>query len=613
MSLLDLPQAGKIDAFNEARGERAKVELFAADLAGKVLRGVDLSGADVEKADLSKADLTEASLYKTRMSGIDGSEAVFADVLGMRIKLRDAWLERADLTGADLSNGDLTGAVLNGSKGEGLRLNGARLKGVEARSAVWPRSDLGGARLSSADFRDADLRGADMSEAVGGQLVAAGARLDGVIARGARFPHGDFRGANLAGADLTGADLYHADFTGADLSNCNFTDAHLDMACLEGATLTGAVFADADLGSLRFEGLDLTGVDLTGLDPDYLGLDDAQRAAVVAVGVEPGGPLRPRRGPVAASGHHIAGVWLNDDGDDRRSLRWFACTSAGEMRAGIVPISTHRLIATTCVGAPEGVWIFAFRHRRSGVGAEGFLVGQEGCGRLMFSVPLRYEPAVPPLAVLEDSQVRLYGINRDDQRLIVSGLQLQEGVYGLESVGRERVPTARAFLGQERPLLVCKGGSLQPACASGLGKPHRAPDGFPGKHATAAFDGERWLVVWVRPPAPKDPGAVMGAWLVNRGAPEPMAFNRSGAVLSLDLAAAADGLWLAWVELVGMGQTRVRLLRVGEDVRDLPVEDVDHVAFARSPEGGLTLVLTTDDERILAVTLAGETLGELRV
>ena len=96
MGLLELLRAGDVEGFNDARGA-ARVELFAEELAGLVLRGADLKGANLDKADLTGTDLTEANLVHAFMSDIDGTEMVLDGVFAMKIKMRDAWLEGAEI------------------------------------------------------------------------------------------------------------------------------------------------------------------------------------------------------------------------------------------------------------------------------------------------------------------------------------------------------------------------------------------------------------------------------------------------------------------------------------------------------------------------------------
>jgi hypothetical protein len=85
----------------------------------------------------------------------------------MRLTLRLAIENKANLSGADLSGANLSDADLSGAY-----LRGADLRGADLRDA-----NLSGANLSGANLRDAYLRGANLS------------------------------GANLSGANLSGANL----------------------------------------------------------------------------------------------------------------------------------------------------------------------------------------------------------------------------------------------------------------------------------------------------------------------------------------------------------------------------------------------------------------------
>ena len=71
MALIDLLLNGKVEEFNQTRGHRAPLDLYAADLSNLPLGGVDLSGANLQKADLSGSDLTDAVLAKSDLSGAD--------------------------------------------------------------------------------------------------------------------------------------------------------------------------------------------------------------------------------------------------------------------------------------------------------------------------------------------------------------------------------------------------------------------------------------------------------------------------------------------------------------------------------------------------------------
>ena len=83
MSLAELLAEGNIAEFNTSRSQRSRVDLFAADLAGKVLIGADLSSANLQKADLSGSDLTDCNLMKADLSGVDGAGLKLDGAMGM--------------------------------------------------------------------------------------------------------------------------------------------------------------------------------------------------------------------------------------------------------------------------------------------------------------------------------------------------------------------------------------------------------------------------------------------------------------------------------------------------------------------------------------------------
>lgn len=609
MSLLDLLTAENVTTFNETRGERARVDLFAADLAEKNLRSVDLSGADVDKADLTGSDLTEAGLYKARMNGIDGTGMKLVDCVGGRIKLREAWLEDADLSGSDFSHGDLSEAVLTRTKGTGLRMPQAKLKAADATGAKWLDADLAGAHLSKAIFTDADLSRVDLTEAVGGELTAQNTRLDAAIGSGCRFPGSDFKGAVLKGARLDGANLSECDFTGADLTGADLTGANLTNAILKDALLTGAVFAEASLEGVDLEGMDLTDVDFTGLDADLLGLSDEQRDVVLSIGVpvNPDARLRPTKVASACSGDLVVGVWENADGEEISTLRYFARTSEGVVD-GVLPVMASSVLDHRAVGTRAGVVIVLHRERPGGITLDTFTIGPDGRLAGTSSQPLGYPPMVSPVLVPEGDGFAMVGMARRGPTLVFSG-PTDEG-FGIR--GSKPVPTARGFLGRFHPFLLCKGNALMPCTTRGVGNPFRAPDGFPGKHATIAFDGDNWVALWVQPPQGKDKGGIRAGWMVKRGAPEILDVTFDGAILSLDAVAVDGKVWLAWIELHGLGDTRVFVMPLDDGIpTPIPVDDIDHVAFARGPDGEVALVLTTDEEAVRITNLSGDLLGEL--
>ncbi len=615
MSLLDLLVAENVAEFNASRGERAKVDLFAADLAGKKLPNVDLSGADVDKADLTEADLTSAGLYKARMNGIDGTSMKLVDCLGARVKLRDAWLDKADLSGSDFANADLSGAVVTNTTARGLRLASGKIKELDAKGANWEDVDLSGTHVTKADFTGARLARSDWTEASGAEVVFVEAQLDTVVASRARMPASDFTGASLVGARFDGANLAEANFTNADLTGADFTGANLQNAVFTGATLTGAVLAEAGLEGVDLTGIALDDVDLTGLDADLLDLSDEQREAVMVVGIpiNPDAKLRPTKPGVAANGELVAGLWDNDDGEEMQTLRWFSWNGE-KIQHGVVPISSDSVLARTAVACRDGVDLVVLRERPGTIAVERFHLDQTGRMVQSSSTPLGYQPLVVPILQSDGEGIRMWGLARRGPTLVVSADMpaTEESEAGLAHLSSKKLPTARGFLGRHYPFLACKGGVVMPCTRSGVGGPFKKPEGYPGKYATAVQADKQWTAVWVEPPAGRAKGGLRCAVLGTRGMPEVEAVTNNGAVLSLDAIAVGDQVMVVWVELVGLGETKAFLQRLPDGKpKRLDIEDVDELIFAPRPDGDPVLVATTDEERITMLSLDGKKLATL--
>jgi len=124
----------------------------------------------------------------------------------IKVNLRKANLEGADLFGADLREADLFGADLR-------------------------EADLGGADLREANLFGADPRGANLF--------------------GAKLNDANLFGANLFGANLFGADLREADLGGADLRQANLYEANLFGANLRGARIGFTLFTRTNLNGVK--------------------------------------------------------------------------------------------------------------------------------------------------------------------------------------------------------------------------------------------------------------------------------------------------------------------------------------------------------------------------
>ena len=166
-------------------------------------------------------------------------------VMGNCRLLREAKLEKAQLSGAKLVAADLQGAHLSSAD-----LRGAELKGVNFMVA-----DLRGADLWGADLRDADLRSAKLM----------GADLNQTNLHSARLYRARLTPQNLGDADQRNVDLSEAKIWNTDLRKANLLYANLESSMLFEADLQDANLRAADLKHAILVGTDLRGAQLTSL------------------------------------------------------------------------------------------------------------------------------------------------------------------------------------------------------------------------------------------------------------------------------------------------------------------------------------------------------------
>ena len=120
---------------------RARAELYGADLSEADLRGVDLRSADLRGANLRKADLRGANLR-----GVD---------------LCDANFSHAKLEGTDLSTSDLYAANFSAAD-----LRYANFSAADLRCANFCDAYVFNANFCGTNLHDADLNGANFSDAI---------------------------------------------------------------------------------------------------------------------------------------------------------------------------------------------------------------------------------------------------------------------------------------------------------------------------------------------------------------------------------------------------------------------------------------------------------------
>ena len=139
---------------------------------------------------------------------------------GLRINLRESWLNGADLRGARLSGADLCYA----------HLNEARFVWAHLEKANFLAAHLKEARFSWASLREAHLTSAHMQ----------GASLEKAQLQGSNIQAGNLTAANLREASLQGAFLFSAQMYGADLTSARLQAVQLSCAQLQGVTLDSA-------------------------------------------------------------------------------------------------------------------------------------------------------------------------------------------------------------------------------------------------------------------------------------------------------------------------------------------------------------------------------------
>lgn len=617
MDLLALLQAGRVDDFNDARARVNRVELFAEELAGLKLHAIDLSRANLDKSDLTETDMTEATLVKAFMSDIDGTSLILDGVLAMGVKMRDAWLEDADLTGGDFSRGDLGGAVLTRTKGEGVRMIGTRLKEAKADGATWELADLSEASLKAANFTGANLVRAKLTEAKCSHGIFNDADLSGVDAASVSFGGAEMTGAKLVGAKLVGAsfagaNLTNADFTGAVLSRANFTNANLTGACFKGATLL-----DACLDETTLEGSTWADADLTGVDAHMLGLTEEQIEGLSAHGArfDPDADLV-FDDAVASVAHGRVGVlWMNPDDPQTATLRWCLrpSTAKSEMKTGVLPVSGNGVLAHTIQPTKSGFALVAIVDRPGGACLLRWALETDGTVRAPKSTPLGYEPAVLPVFRTEGDALYMWCLARRGPMIVVHR-DADDG-EGFQVINTEGNTQASGFFGYGWPVLATKGGVVMQVGIQGVGEPRRMPDGFPNRMCTAVPVGDRILTVWNTIPRIRDPGGLRMKWLGGRRKEDTEELTRIPDVNAIDGVPYNDGALVAWTEDEGPEGGHVMYAHLPEHLpKEVPFPDtgVDGLRIVPPHNGeGPWLSVTTLDGALRVCTLNGGILAEL--
>lgn len=598
-----------VAGFNSARTERTRPELFASDLQGKRLVGVDLTMAQMDKSDLTEANLTDACLTKASLCEIDGSGMNLSHASAVKLKLRGAYIDGADLSEADLAKADLTEAHLPGVSAVGVSLMSGRLREANAAGGNFSDADLSEATMHEAIFDDCTLSRVELSGAKGKKVGFARAMMDGAVGREARFPEGNFAGANLVGSRWIGAELRGANFDGADLTAADFTSADLAGASFEGACLRGVSLSEASIEGANFANADLTDADLSGLDPATAGLSEAQCASLERWGfdVDLEASMHPISVDVVAHAKGARAVWINQDSELERSVRWCEVAPGTSEKRGVVQVSGNLVKTVHMVQQGEETLLVLVKERAGELVVAVFGWGASG-PVLRYTVPLGYEPAVRPICVASNGSVYLYGIGRRGPAVIVQRILPD----GLEPLTVQRQATAVRFAGRHAPVLACKGGVMFPVSSNGLGKPATVPSEYGGDVTAALPEGEGLRIFWATPGVVPGEGVLETALLGRRGRPTVDRLVSEATVSCLDARPIAGATHVVWIESDGASQS-VRGLGLQGFVDYALLKNAVDVRFGAGGEAERGVIVGLHENGALTfVTDTGELLGEVR-
>jgi uncharacterized protein YjbI with pentapeptide repeats len=532
MGLLDLLLADDVQAFNAARGRHASPALSAADLSGRKLSGVDLTKADLENADLSGAVLVEAVLVQARLDGADLTGADLREVLAHRSRWRGAYLGEARIDEGEFPRADLSDAELPGVTGEHVDMSGARLRNADLEGAVLPGVDLREAQLSGARLVGAKLVGAQAAQANLGKADLTGVDLSQADLREAKLPGVVGPGAKLAGASLVGADL-----TGAKLEGADFSGADLTRADLGGAVLTGARFEGALLREVRLDATEVGEAELAGalLDAATLG-EPPQEDGLPEAGLQ----LEDLDGCVSNGVASL--LWENRDAPGRSRLRAVTVPLDGKWdgRAPALAEPADLVVARALVPGPLGFQAVLFVKRPGGMVCRLTEISPMGDVGATRTVACEVTPVVRPVFFGDASSQLMGALGRRGPSFQLHRLD----DAGFTPVVRKLLPTARGFVGNLEPAVLCKGGVVYPVNDEGLGGAASVPEGFPGRLCTAGRVEGELLLAWV----PKGSSGLHWA-LMERGRPQNSGqLARDHVVANMDCVGTDRGALLVWTE-----------------------------------------------------------------
>jgi len=192
----------------------------SVSVVARIRPGGELSNLDLRGIDLTGRDLSTARISRANLQGVRLSSAFI-----MSVNFASANLAQADLSG---TNGGWV--YFNGANLEGANLTGARLRGSNFDAYVdnfTIRVNLRGARLDMADLSWSTFENADFTGASARGATFSGANFQQARVLGADLAGANFQGADLSDANFTGSKVgpdWRSSFSGARFENTTWVD-----------------------------------------------------------------------------------------------------------------------------------------------------------------------------------------------------------------------------------------------------------------------------------------------------------------------------------------------------------------------------------------------------
>lgn len=237
---------------------------------------------------------------------------------GRRLKLKDAQLAGANLSGTSLTRAMMTGVDLRGANLENAKLLRSELENV----------NFEGANLVGADLQKVRMRGCNFD-----RITAEGVKIGRSLTEDSSFKHArlnhstitrsTFLRVSMTGAKLTNSVL-HCTLDG-DLRGCEFSGSDLRSAAFRNADLRDCNFTETVLVKTSFVRVRLSGVYGTPFVANNIGASEIDFSATGDGGIQGTAfTLRERLGGASGPGawgtatlpeHYVA--FQVDDGDTR--------------------------------------------------------------------------------------------------------------------------------------------------------------------------------------------------------------------------------------------------------------------------------------------------------